>query len=105
MVFIVTVKKRKTWSVEKDGYIPCSLSIMFQGSAQSPPSNKMSHSVSPSGKPLVKTSREMVLNTEEPAITVDVGSTIKTVQGVNVTINCQVAGKRSIHLFIHLFRY
>ena len=91
--------------MEKDGYIPCSLSIMFQGSAQSPPSNKMSHSVSPSGKPLVKTSREMVLNTEEPAITIDVGSTIKTVQGVNVTINCQVAGKRSIHLFIHLFRY
>ncbi|XP_070336656.1 ADAMTS-like protein 1 isoform X3 [Odocoileus virginianus] len=54
--------------------------------------DSVSIAVTLAGKPLVKTSREMVLNTEEPAITVDVGSTIKTVQGVNVTINCQVAG-------------
>ena len=105
MVFIVTVRKGKQWSVEKDGYIPCSLLIMFQGSTQNPSSNKRSHSVSPSGKPLVKTSREMVINTEEPAITVDVGSTVKTVQGVNVTINCQAAGKKCIHLLIRFFRY
>lgn len=46
-----------------------------------------------------------VINTKEPSITVDVGSTIKTVQGVNVTINCQVAGEKLIHMLIHLFRY
>ncbi|OBS81860.1 hypothetical protein A6R68_24150, partial [Neotoma lepida] len=33
-----------------------------------------------------------VLNTEKPAVTVDIGGTIRTVRGVNVTINCQVAG-------------
>ncbi|KAK2119793.1 ADAMTS-like protein 1 [Saguinus oedipus] len=44
------------------------------------------------GKPLVKTSRMTMVNMEKPAVTVDIGSTIKTVQGVNVTINCQVAG-------------
>ncbi|XP_061281196.1 ADAMTS-like protein 1 isoform X2 [Bos javanicus] len=54
--------------------------------------DSVSIAVTLAGKPLVKTSREMVINTEEPAITVDVGSTIKTVQGVNVTINCQAAG-------------
>ncbi|KAL0607389.1 ADAMTS-like protein 1, partial [Plecturocebus cupreus] len=43
-------------------------------------------------KPLVKTSRMTMINMEKPAVTVDIGSTIKTVQGVNVTINCQVAG-------------
>ena len=37
-----------------------------------------------------------VLNTEKPAVTVDVGGTIRTVRGVNVTINCQVAGEQSI---------
>ncbi|XP_077768216.1 ADAMTS-like protein 1 isoform X2 [Canis aureus] len=54
--------------------------------------DSVSIAVTLAGKPLVKTSRATVINTEEPAITVDVGSTIKTVQGVNVTINCQVAG-------------
>ncbi|XP_057576932.1 ADAMTS-like protein 1 isoform X6 [Hippopotamus amphibius kiboko] len=54
--------------------------------------DSVSIAVTLAGKPLVKTSRGTVINTEEPAITVDVGSTIKTVQGVNVTINCQVAG-------------
>ncbi|XP_041617558.1 ADAMTS-like protein 1 isoform X1 [Vulpes lagopus] len=54
--------------------------------------DSVSIAVTLAGKPLVKTSRATVINTEEPAIIVDVGSTIKTVQGVNVTINCQVAG-------------
>ncbi|XP_020929926.1 ADAMTS-like protein 1 isoform X2 [Sus scrofa] len=54
--------------------------------------DSVSIAVTLAGKPLVKTSRGTVINTEEPAITVDVGSTIKTVRGVNVTINCQVAG-------------
>ncbi|XP_019656812.2 ADAMTS-like protein 1 isoform X5 [Ailuropoda melanoleuca] len=54
--------------------------------------DSVSIAVTLAGKPLVKTSRGTVINTEEPAITVDVGSTIKTVKGVNVTINCQVAG-------------
>ncbi|XP_077004195.1 ADAMTS-like protein 1 isoform X2 [Tamandua tetradactyla] len=54
--------------------------------------DSVSIAVTLAGKPLVKTSRLTVINTEEPAITVDIGSTIKTVRGVNVTINCQVAG-------------
>ncbi|XP_036744030.2 ADAMTS-like protein 1 isoform X2 [Manis pentadactyla] len=54
--------------------------------------DSVSIAVTLAGKPLVKTSRVTVINTEEPAITVDVGSTVKTVRGVNVTINCQVAG-------------
>uniref|UniRef100_A0A452URH3 ADAMTS-like protein 1 n=1 Tax=Ursus maritimus TaxID=29073 RepID=A0A452URH3_URSMA len=54
--------------------------------------DSVSIAVTLAGKPLVKTSRGTVINTEDPAITVDVGSTIKTVKGVNVTINCQVAG-------------
>ncbi|XP_017515524.3 ADAMTS-like protein 1 isoform X2 [Manis javanica] len=54
--------------------------------------DSVSIAVTLAGKPLVKTSRVTVINTEEPAITVDVGSTVKTVHGVNVTINCQVAG-------------
>ncbi|XP_040337272.1 ADAMTS-like protein 1 isoform X3 [Herpailurus yagouaroundi] len=54
--------------------------------------DSVSIAVTLAGKPLVKTSRVTVINTEEPAITADVGSTIKTVPGVNVTINCQVAG-------------
>ncbi|XP_037653497.1 ADAMTS-like protein 1 isoform X3 [Choloepus didactylus] len=54
--------------------------------------DSVSIAVTLAGKPLVKTSRSTVINTEEPAITVDIGSTIKTVRGVNVTINCQVAG-------------
>ncbi|XDC51355.1 hypothetical protein R6Z07M_002537 [Ovis aries] len=54
--------------------------------------DSVSIAITLAGKPLVKTSREVVINTEEPAITVDVGSTVRTVQGVNVTINCQAAG-------------
>uniref|UniRef100_A0A5F9CF83 ADAMTS-like protein 1 n=1 Tax=Oryctolagus cuniculus TaxID=9986 RepID=A0A5F9CF83_RABIT len=54
--------------------------------------DSVSIAVTLAGKPLVKTSRMTVINTEKPAVTVDVGGTIKTVQGVNVTINCQVAG-------------
>ncbi|XP_015450032.1 ADAMTS-like protein 1 isoform X4 [Pteropus alecto] len=54
--------------------------------------DSVSIAVTLAGKPLVKTSRMTVINTKEPSITVDVGSTIKTVRGVNVTINCQVAG-------------
>uniref|UniRef100_A0A8C6CJH8 ADAMTS like 1 n=1 Tax=Moschus moschiferus TaxID=68415 RepID=A0A8C6CJH8_MOSMO len=54
--------------------------------------DSVSIAITLAGKPLMKTSRETVINTEEPAITVDIGSTVKTVQGVNVTINCQVAG-------------
>ncbi|XP_022429491.1 ADAMTS-like protein 1 isoform X1 [Delphinapterus leucas] len=54
--------------------------------------DSVSIAVTLAGKPLVKTSRGTVFNTEEPAITVDVGGTVKTVGGVNVTINCQVAG-------------
>ncbi|XP_066897543.1 ADAMTS-like protein 1 isoform X5 [Kogia breviceps] len=54
--------------------------------------DSVSIAVTLAGKPLVKTSRGTVINTEEPAITVDVGGTVKTVGGVNVTINCQVAG-------------
>ncbi|XP_062064144.1 ADAMTS-like protein 1 isoform X3 [Lepus europaeus] len=53
--------------------------------------DSVSIAVTLAGKPLVKTSRMTVINTEKPAVTVDVGGTIKTVQGVNVTINCQVA--------------
>ncbi|XP_042638673.1 ADAMTS-like protein 1, partial [Orycteropus afer afer] len=53
--------------------------------------DSVSIAVTLAGKPLVKTSRLTVINVEEPAITVDIGSTIKTVRGVNVTINCQVA--------------
>uniref|UniRef100_A0A8C9AYB5 ADAMTS-like protein 1 n=3 Tax=Phocoena sinus TaxID=42100 RepID=A0A8C9AYB5_PHOSS len=54
--------------------------------------DSVSIAVTLAGKPLVKISRGTVFNTEEPAITVDVGGTVKTVGGVNVTINCQVAG-------------
>ncbi|KAM5331461.1 ADAMTS-like protein 1 isoform 2-T2 [Glossophaga mutica] len=54
--------------------------------------DSVSIAVTLAGKPLVKTSRTTVINTKEPAVTLDVGSTIKTVRGVNVTINCQVAG-------------
>ncbi|XP_023982592.1 ADAMTS-like protein 1 [Physeter macrocephalus] len=54
--------------------------------------DSVSIAVTLAGKPLVKTSRGTVFNTEEPEITVDVGGTVKTVGGVNVTINCQVAG-------------
>lgn len=86
--------------------VHCSSSLS-QGNTSSlePLSSIISHFFSSSGKPLVKTSRITVINTKEPAITADVGSTIKTVRGVNVTINCQVAGEKLIHVLIHLFKY
>lgn len=76
-------------------------SCLYQGNAPSlwSLSHEMSHFFSPSGKPLVKTSRVTVVNTKEPAVTVDIGGTVKTVRGVNVTISCQVAGEKFIHVF------
>ncbi|XP_023571625.1 ADAMTS-like protein 1 [Octodon degus] len=53
--------------------------------------DSVSIAVTLAGKPLMKTSRMTVVNTEKPTVTVDIGSTVKTVQGVNVTIHCQVA--------------
>lgn len=70
-------------------------------SSPQPLSGNVSYSFSPSGKPLMKTSRMTVINTEKPTVTVDIGSTVKTVQGVNVTINCQVAGEKFTTMFIH----
>ena len=67
--------------------------------------SEISRFFSSSGKPLVKTSRTTVINTKEPAVTLDIGSTIKTVRGVNVTINCQVAGEKFINVLTHLFIY
>ncbi|NWH79931.1 ATL1 protein, partial [Piaya cayana] len=55
-------------------------------------SDSVSIAVTLAGKPLIKTSRATVINTESSAVTVDIGSTVKTVQRVNVTISCQVAG-------------
>jgi hypothetical protein len=66
--------------------------------------DERSLSFSSPGKPLVKTSRMTVLNTEKPTVTVDIGGTVRTVRGVNVTINCQVAGEKLVHVFI-CFRY
>lgn len=101
--------QRNTWLVGKAWVYQLFIlgHPVFQGNTPSPQpsSSKISHSFPPLGKPLVKTSRGTVINTEEPAITVDVGSTIKTVKGVNVTINCQVAGEKCIRVLIHLFKY
>ncbi|XP_008940299.1 PREDICTED: ADAMTS-like protein 1, partial [Merops nubicus] len=55
-------------------------------------SDSVSIAVTLAGKPLIKASRATVINTESPAVTVDIGSTVKTIQRANVTINCQVAG-------------
>ncbi|XP_063311313.1 ADAMTS-like protein 1 isoform X2 [Pelobates fuscus] len=44
------------------------------------------------GKPLIKTSKNALINANAPSITVDVGSVVKTFFGSNVTIHCQVAG-------------
>ncbi|XP_066843817.1 ADAMTS-like protein 1 isoform X2 [Anser cygnoides] len=55
-------------------------------------SDSVSIAVTLAGKPLIKASRATVINTELPAVTVDIGSTVKTIQRANVTINCQVAG-------------
>ncbi|XP_065518942.1 ADAMTS-like protein 1 isoform X5 [Lathamus discolor] len=55
-------------------------------------SDSVSIAVTLAGKPLIKASRATVINTESPAVTVDIGSTVKTIQRANVTISCQVAG-------------
>ncbi|XP_033028892.1 ADAMTS-like protein 1 [Lacerta agilis] len=55
-------------------------------------SDSVSIAVTLAGKPLIKTSRATLVNKELPAVTVDIGSTVKTILGANVTINCQVAG-------------
>ncbi|NXE54135.1 ATL1 protein, partial [Casuarius casuarius] len=55
-------------------------------------SDSVSIAVTLAGKPLIKASRATVINTELPAITVDIGSTVKTIKRANVTISCQVAG-------------
>ncbi|NXA38774.1 ATL1 protein, partial [Eudromia elegans] len=55
-------------------------------------SDSVSIAVTLAGKPLIKASRATVINTELPAVTVDIGSTVKTIKRANVTISCQVAG-------------
>ncbi|XP_075787629.1 ADAMTS-like protein 1 isoform X6 [Pelodiscus sinensis] len=55
-------------------------------------SDSVSIAVTLAGKPLIKASRATLINTESSAVTVDIGSTVKTIQGTNVTISCQVAG-------------
>ncbi|XP_006035653.2 ADAMTS-like protein 1 [Alligator sinensis] len=55
-------------------------------------SDSVSIAVTLAGKPLIKASRAIVINTDLPAVTADIGSTVKTIQGANVTIICQVAG-------------
>ncbi|NXQ73118.1 ATL1 protein, partial [Quiscalus mexicanus] len=55
-------------------------------------SDSVSIAVTLAGKPLIKASRATVINTESPAVTVDIGGMLKTIQKANVSINCQVAG-------------
>ncbi|NWZ80154.1 ATL1 protein, partial [Poecile atricapillus] len=55
-------------------------------------SDSVSIAVTLAGKPLIKASRATMINTESPAVTVDIGSMLKTIQKANVSINCQVAG-------------
>ncbi|NXB74552.1 ATL1 protein, partial [Donacobius atricapilla] len=55
-------------------------------------SDSVSIAVTLAGKPLIKASRVTMINTESPAVTVDIGSMLKTIQKANVSINCQVAG-------------
>uniref|UniRef100_A0A8C4YRS7 ADAMTS-like protein 1 n=1 Tax=Gopherus evgoodei TaxID=1825980 RepID=A0A8C4YRS7_9SAUR len=55
-------------------------------------SDSVSIAVTLAGKPLIKASRATLINTKSSAVTVDIGSTVKTIQGANVTISCQVAG-------------
>ncbi|NWV01437.1 ATL1 protein, partial [Upupa epops] len=55
-------------------------------------SDSVSIAVTLAGKPLIKASRGTVINTDLPAVTVDIGTTVKTIQRANVTIRCQVAG-------------
>ncbi|KAM8792571.1 ADAMTS-like protein 1 [Eudromia elegans] len=62
-------------------------------------SDSVSIAVTLAGKPLIKASRATVINTELPAVTVDIGSTVKTIKRANVTISCQVAvvNMRKLH--------
>ncbi|XP_039946914.1 ADAMTS-like protein 1 [Hirundo rustica] len=55
-------------------------------------SDSVSIAVTLAGKPLIKASRDTMINTESPAVTVDIGSMLKTIQKANVSISCQVAG-------------
>ncbi|ETE68767.1 ADAMTS-like protein 1, partial [Ophiophagus hannah] len=55
-------------------------------------SDSVSIAITLAGKPLIKTSKTIVTNQNLPTISVDIGSTVKTIPGVNVTINCQIAG-------------
>ncbi|XP_053558618.1 ADAMTS-like protein 1 [Bombina bombina] len=55
-------------------------------------SASVSIAITLAGKPLIKTSKTAFINLDAPSITVDVGSVVKTIQGTNVTIHCQVAG-------------
>ncbi|KAG8455062.1 hypothetical protein GDO86_001328 [Hymenochirus boettgeri] len=65
------------------------------------------------GKPLIKTSKVTVHNADSPSVSVDVGGVVKTTQGTNVSIHCQVAGlpeaevtwyrnKSKLHYVFHL---
>lgn len=55
-------------------------------------SASVSIAITLAGKPLIKTSRNVLINMDAPSITIDVGSVVKTIPGTNVTIHCQVAG-------------
>ncbi|PIO39599.1 hypothetical protein AB205_0105420 [Aquarana catesbeiana] len=56
-------------------------------------SASVSIAITLAGKPLIKTSRNVLINMDAPSITIDVGSVVKTIPGTNVTIHCQVAGE------------
>ncbi|XP_029464601.1 ADAMTS-like protein 1 isoform X2 [Rhinatrema bivittatum] len=55
-------------------------------------SDSVSIAVTLAGKPLIKTSRTALFNMDSPSITLDIGSTLTTIKGANVTISCLVAG-------------
>ncbi|XP_040273173.1 ADAMTS-like protein 1 isoform X2 [Bufo bufo] len=55
-------------------------------------SASVSIAITLAGKPLIKTSRTVLINVDTPSIAVDVGSVVKTIHATNVTIHCQVAG-------------
>ncbi|CAJ0966320.1 unnamed protein product [Ranitomeya imitator] len=56
-------------------------------------SASVSIAITLAGKPLIKTSRTVLINMDAPSIAVDIGSAVKTIHATNVTIHCQVAGK------------
>ncbi|XP_068090485.1 ADAMTS-like protein 1 isoform X2 [Hyperolius riggenbachi] len=55
-------------------------------------SASVSIAITLAGKPLIKTSKNVLINMDAFSITVDVGSAVKTILGTNITIHCQVAG-------------